>query len=132
MASRKTPKSPGKTPSKPQPNVPSTTKAAAKSSAKSTVSGPARKGGAAGIPDAATAKLAGAETLAQSMPFNAAKALEHGHAAMKPPTGQSVEPPHPMVTGSTLTETNASEKVGSGNPQASFNPTVGPLDRVRV
>ncbi|MGZ8228344.1 MAG: catalase [Burkholderiales bacterium] len=67
-----------------------------------------------------------------SMPYNAAKPFEHGEAAMEPPQGQSVEPPHPMVTGSTLTEVNASEKVGRGNPQLSFNPTVGPLDRVRV
>ena len=80
----------------------------------------------------ATAKIAGAELLAESMPHNAAKAAEHGKAAMKPPQGQTVEPPHPMVTGSTLTETNASEKVGKGNPQVSFNPDNGPLDRVRV
>ena len=95
------------------------------------MSGPTHKA-AAGISDAATAKVAGAELLAESMPYNAAKAAEHGKAAMKPPQGQSVEPPHPMVGGSTLTETNASEKVGKGNPQASFNPTVGPMDRVRV
>jgi catalase len=37
-----------------------------------------------------------------------------------------------MVTGSTLTETNASPKAGSGNPQLSFNPGSASLDRVRV
>ncbi len=95
------------------------------------MSGPTNKAAAA-ITDAASAKLAGAELLAESMPHNAAKPGEFGDAAMQPPEGQSVEPPHPMVTGSTLTETNASEKVGKGNPQLSFNPTVGPLDRVRV
>jgi catalase len=95
------------------------------------MSGPANKSAAA-INDAATAKVAGAELLAESMPHNAAKPGEFGDAAMQPPQGQSVEPPHPMVTGSTLTEVNASEKVGKGNPQLSFNPTVGPLDRVRV
>jgi catalase len=31
-----------------------------------------------------------------------------------------------------LTEINASQKVGSGNPQASFNPGNASLDRVRV
>jgi hypothetical protein len=36
------------------------------------------------------------------------------------------------VAGSTLTEINASLKVGSGNPQASFNPGNASLDRVRV
>jgi catalase len=108
------------------------TAAASKSSAKTTVSGPTRKSAAAGITDAATAKIAGAEMVAASMPHNAAKPAEFGDAALQPPQGQSVEPPHPMVTGSTLTEVNASEKVGKGNPQLSFNPTVGPLDRVRV
>jgi len=66
------------------------------------------------------------------MPHNAAKPGEFGRAAMQPPAGQAIEPPHPMVGGSTLTEVNASEKAGRGNPQVSFNPTVGPLDRVRV
>ena len=122
-------------PSKPSPQSPRNSKsrstiAAAKSSAKATVSGPTRKGGT--ITDAATAKIAGTEAVSGAMPYNAAKPGEFGDAAMKPPTGQSVEPPHPMVTGSTLTEVNASEKVGKGNPQASFNPTNGPLDRVRV
>ncbi len=46
--------------------------------------------------------------------------------------GQTVEPPHPLVSGSTLTEINASTKVGSGNPQVSFNPGNASLDRVRV
>src|SRR4029079_9543802 len=77
-------------------------------------------------------KIAGTESVAGSMPFNAAKPGEFGDAAMEPPVGQSVEPPQPGVMGSTLTEMNASEKVGKGNPQVSFNPTVGPLDRVRV
>jgi catalase len=96
------------------------------------VSGPTRKGGASGITDEASAKIAGTESVAGAFPFNAAKPSEFGKAAREPATGQAVEPPHPMVTGSTLTEVNASEKVGRGNPQVSFNPTVGPLDRVRV
>src|SRR5690242_18487955 len=113
---------------KPQPRSPRrtkptarSTKAAAKSSAKATVSGPARKGGASAIADAATAKIAGVEAVASSIPYNAAKPGEFGDAALKPPQGQTVEPPHPMVGGSTLTEVNASEKVGRGNPQVSVN-----------
>ncbi|MBM3548676.1 MAG: catalase [Alphaproteobacteria bacterium] len=102
-----------------------------KSSARSTTSGPTNKA-PADIVDAATAKVAGAEALAAAMPHNAAKPSEFGRAAMAPATGQTVEPPHPMVGGSTLTEMNASEKVGRGNPQVSFNPGNGPLDRVRV
>jgi len=51
---------------------------------------------------------------------------------MRPAVGQAAEPSSPTVTGSTLTEGNASQKVGEGNPQMSFNPAAGPLDRVRV
>src|SRR4051812_2596977 len=102
-------------------------------SARSTVSAPTRRDPAAGIRDAATAKLAGTDALASSFPFNAAKPSEFGRAdAMEPATGQAVEPPHPMVTASTLTEFNAAQKVGGGNPQISFNPGNAPLDRVRV
>ncbi len=137
MATRKQPsKTPGKAPQKStattSPGPQNAASSAAKSSSRSTMSGPSREVDVAAISDAATAKMAGAETLASSMPFNAAKPSEHGDAAKAPATGQSVEPPHPMVTGSTLTETNASEKVGRGNPQAGFNPGNGPLDRVRV
>nr|ACF98209.1 putative catalase [uncultured bacterium 1114] len=103
----------------------------AKTSARSTTSGPTNKS-AADIVDVATAKAAGVEATAAAFPHNAAKASEFGRAALSPATGQSVEPPHPMVGGSTLSETNASEKVGKGNPQVSFNPGNGPLDRARV
>jgi catalase len=68
--------------------------------------------------------------VAAAFPHNAAKASEFG--AQSPTRGQAEEPPHPMVTASTLTEANASQKVGKGNPQLSFNPGSGPLDRVRV
>ncbi len=110
---------------------PSRTSASAsgRTSARATVSGPTHRG----VPvDAASAKVAGAEAVAAAFPFNAAKPSEFGQAAMTPATGQAVEPPHPLVGGSTLTEVNASEKVGRGNPQMSFNPGNGPLDRVRV
>jgi catalase len=105
---------------------------AAKTSSRSTVSGPTGSPHAAQITDAATAKIAGTEAVAAAFPYNAAKPSEFSDAGMQPATGQAVEPPHPMVTGSTLTEFNASEKVGKGNPQISFNPANGPLDRVRV
>ncbi len=101
----------------------------AATSARSTVSGPSAIRRPAHIVDDASAKAAGTEAIAEAFPFNAAKASEFAEA---PAAGQSVEPPHPLVTGSTLSETNASEKVGRGNPQVSFNPTNGPLDRVRV
>jgi len=103
---------------------------AGKSSARSTVSGPAQ--GASEIADAATAKHAGTEAVASAFPFNAAKPGEFGRAARNPAAGQAVEPPHPLVSGSTLTEITASQKVGRGNPQMSFNPGNASMDRVRV
>jgi catalase len=96
------------------------------------MSGPARRDTVAAAEDKATARLAGTEELAGAFPYNAAKSAEFGAAATRPPAGQSVEPRDPMVGASTLTEATASEKVGSGNPQVSFNPASGPLDRVRV
>jgi catalase len=134
-------KAPNKAPRKKGPPKPSAQVArvtagssvrAAASSARSTVSGPTHKGGAAAISDGATAKIAGTEAAAAAFPFNAAKPSEFGSNARRPATGQSVEPPHPMVSGSTLTETTASEKVGKGNPPISLNPASGSLDRVRV
>jgi hypothetical protein len=80
-------------------------KRADKTSSRATVSGPARKVGAARIVDALTAKNAGAEAVAASFPFNTAKPSEFGEGP--PAAGQTVDPPHPMVAGSTLTETNA-------------------------
>jgi len=104
----------------------------ARTSARSTVSGPAVRNGFQDVTDSATAKLAGTEAVSAAMPFNAAKPSEYGDASSVPAVGQSVTPPHPVVGASTLSESNPSEKVGSGNPQTSFNPGNGPLDRVRV
>jgi catalase len=129
MASRKPPPQ-KKSPAKAKVSASPTAKDAGKSSARGTVSGPAEKGGAEGIADLATAKVAGTESVAAAFPFNAAKPSEFGDKG--PAVGQAVEPPHPMVGGSTLSETNASPKTGKGNPQISTNPTTGSLDRVRV
>ena len=104
---------------------------ATKSSARSTASGPAHPDPNA-VSDAATAKMAGTEAVASSFPFNAAKPTEFGKASAQPAVGQTVEPPDPVVSGSTLSESNASEKVGSGNPPMGFNPGNASLDRVRV
>jgi catalase len=83
----------------------------------------------AAISDAASAKLLGTQALAASFPYNANKPTEFtGEAAL----GRTVEPPHPIVGASTLSEKNASVKLGSGDPQLSSNPSNGPLDRVRV
>jgi len=62
----------------------------------------------------------GVEALAAAFPYNAAKPSEFGAAVREPAKGQAAEPAEPSIGGSTLSETNASPKVGSGNPQASF------------
>jgi catalase len=102
------------------------------SSAKSTVSGPSRREKRPEPGDALDEKMAGTQTLAAAMPFNANKAGEYGKAALKPQPGATAEPPDARVTGSTLTERVASAKVGEGNPELGVNPLNSPLDRVRT
>ncbi len=102
------------------------------STARSTMSGPSVPVPPLALADAAARKLAGTAALAKAMPHNANKAAEYGRASAEPPAGVAVAPPDEEVTGSTLTEVNASPKVGDGVPPLSFNPTVGPLTRVRV
>src|SRR5688500_15218461 len=96
----------------------------------STVGGPSRQEGTPA--NDFTAKLAETQKLAAAMPYNLNKALEHGEIATCPEKGQIVEPPDPSITGSTLTETIASEKAGAGEPQLGFNAGNESLDRVRA
>jgi catalase len=102
------------------------------SSARSTVSGPARKNKRGAGADALVEKMAGAEALAAGMPFNANKPGEYGKASSKPQPGQTVKASDPRATGSTLSESEPSPKVGAGKPNLGFNPGSLPLDRVRV
>ena len=99
-----------------------------------TASGPARpsvKSEAAA--DDLAAKASATNDLAASFPFNANKPLEYDRsAAVRPPAGVVAEARDPIVGASTVTEANASEKVGSGAPPVGQNKTIGPLDRVRV
>ena len=106
----------------------------ATSSARATVSGPASFDAAAHAQrlDAQTEKMLATESLAEAMPYNAAKPTEHGELAREPAAGVVVEPETPAATGSTLTETISSPKVGDGEPELGLNPGNGPLDRVRV
>jgi catalase len=76
--------------------------------------------------------MAATEDLAAGTPHNAAKPSEYGDAAREPAAGVVVEPGDPSATGSTLTESTASPKLGEGEPELGLNPTNGPLDRVRV
>jgi len=83
--------------------------------------------------DALALKAAATAELVSAFPYNAAKAAEFdADQATDPPAGQTQEPSDPAVLASTLSETNASAKVGDGTPAPGFNPGNGPLDRVRV
>lgn len=97
---------------------------------RSTVGGPSQQ---VGMPENEyTAKLADTQKLAAAMPYNANKALEYGEISACPEKGQTVEPSDSSVTGSTLTETIASEKTGAGEPPLGFNAGNESLDRTRA
>ncbi|HEX4882967.1 MAG TPA: catalase, partial [Casimicrobiaceae bacterium] len=104
---------------------------ATKSAARSTVSGPSRPA-RDGAGDAAQAKFAATQALVVALPYNENKALEYGDVSAVPHEGASAEPGDPSVTGSTLTETAASPKVGLGRPPHGVDPGSQPLDRVRT
>jgi catalase len=105
---------------------------AAKAASRNTASGPSHPSADA-TNDRAAAKAADTEATASAMPFNEHKAGEHGRDnAIAPPTGESVEAPTSDVGASTLSESNASSKVGTGDAIVGMNPLVKPLDRVRV
>jgi catalase len=120
-------------PSKPKKPVPPPKKTSAKASARSTVSGSRRGTSAARGEDLAAAKMAVTNDLAAAMPFNASKKAEHGALARNPPQGAH-EAADVVASGSTLSESAASKKVGAGKPEERLgvNPGNGPLDRVRV
>ncbi len=108
---------------------PARTASSSKSSARSTLSGPARKGRGK-LADALVAKLEATEALAAGMPYNENKESEHGDLATEPQPGQTVEPNDPSATGSTLSEANTSAK--TGKVRLGLNPGNLPLERVRT
>jgi catalase len=118
---------------KTRPPAPATPakRAAAKSAARNTDSGPSR----VAAPDPAdlpARKAAETEALAAAMPYNPTKATEHGFAnGVAPRQGASAQPASRLPTASTLSEENGSEKVGSVAIEGR-NATIEPLDRVRV
>jgi catalase len=77
-------------------------------------------------------KSAAEKQLAAGMPFNPNKPGEYGDASRTPAEGDHHQPATPAATGSTSSEIASSDKVGSGRPPQGENPTVAPLDRVRV
>ena len=109
-------------------------KSPAKAAARTTVSGSRRGTAAAREDDAAAQKMAATQDLVASLPFNRTKPAEYGKAARTPPEGAHAEASDIRVGGSTLSEMNASPKLGVGNPQAlsGVNASQQPLDFVRV
>ncbi len=96
---------------------------------RTTVSGPAAPD-ASGRGDVLAEKAAGTQEVASAIPFNPIKGAEYDPtSALAPHEGPSVKPADPIVGASTVTESNDSEKAGSGGPIIGHNPTVGPLDR---
>ena len=84
------------------------------------------------ISDLLKAKVEHTEVLTGAMSHNANKALEHGFDnATHPRIGATVKPSSRLVTGSTLSEENGSEKTGSTAVEGR-NSTIETLDRVRV
>ena len=99
---------------------------------RTTVSGPAQPD-SSGTGDLAAEKAASAQDVASSFVFNRIKAAEYDpDSASAPPEGPRVRPSDPISGASTISELEGSEKIGSGGPNIGQNPTVGPLDRVRV
>ena len=98
---------------------------------RATVSGPTHPD-ATSTGDLLATKTAGTQDLAAAFPFNQNKSAEYDpDAALAPPEGPSEKAADPIVGASTVTESNGSEKTGSG-PNIGHNPTVDSLDRVRV
>src|SRR5688572_18889405 len=104
-----------------------------KRNSRATVSGPSEPDPSSPFGDDLAAKMAGTQELSGSIAFNANKSAEYDPAAATaPPAGTSVVPDDPIVGASTVTESNGSDKVGSGGPTIGTNKTIGQLDRVRV
>ena len=106
---------------------------AARSAARNTDSGPAHAAPPeAGSGDLPARKAIETQALAAAMPSNSNKPAEHGDAnALAAPQGQHAPPASRLATASTPSEANASAKTGGVAAQGT-NPTVGPLERVRV
>jgi catalase len=97
--------------------------ATSKAAARNTASGPAHPIESI---DALAKKAAGTQALVEAIPYNANKPLEIGRDnALRPPEGACVPPSSPDVTGSTLTERNASVKAGSGAGGTEFEALKG-------
>jgi catalase len=106
--------------------------APAKAASRNTASAPSHPSKAP-ADDILARKASDTNSLAASVPFNPNKPGEFGREhAVNPPTGFSVDAESPVVGSSTVTESNASDKTGTGDAIEGMNPLSDPLDRVRV
>jgi len=118
--------------------MPRTTKPKASTSprirnSRTTTSGPARTDRSESPRDPLADQFAGTNELAEAMPHNPIKTAEYSTVAGQPPAaGPCIEAGDPLVTASTVSESNGTEKTGSGSPALGRNATIGLLDRVRV
>lgn len=103
----------------------------AKSTGRSTISGPSLKKPRGEAVDPGSAKLLGTAELAAMRPFNRDKAGEIGDASRSLPPGEHYEAPGRDVTASTLSEANVSPKPGE-LAIPGVNSASGNLDRVRA
>ena len=82
--------------------------------------------------DVALQKAVETGQLAAAFPFNATKAAEHGfEQGVNPPAGATATAPSRLPSGSTLSERQTNDKVGTQAPEGR-NAGIAPLDRVRV
>ncbi len=114
-----------------KPNATGRKSVAGKSAARNSDSASSRAP-PSGTGDLLAKRAADTEATVAALSFNENKAAEHGRAlALDPPEGTQIIPPSDLVGGSTLTETNGSDKTGSRAAEG-VNATIAPLDRVRV
>ncbi len=117
--------------SRPESGAP-VNKSAAKAASRNTASAPSHPSPAPSGDELAQ-KAEATQELAASVVFNANKPGEFGRKnAVNPPIGFSVEASSPVVGSSTITESNASDKTGTGDAAQGVSPLTDPLDRVRV
>ena len=118
-----------KKPARPKPAA-GKSKPGAEAAGRSTGSSPAARDSVPGDPQAQQA--ADQQAMAAAMPFNENKAREYERRfASSPPEGGTVKAPSFSATGSTLSEVHENDKTGAPATEGG-NPTVDPLDRVRV
>ncbi len=98
---------------------------------RATVSGPSSPPRSGFASDDLAAQFSATDELVASIPFNPLKPGEYDDT-QAPPRGEPQEPSSPLVGASTVQESTASEKVGSGTVSPGVNQTNGPLDRVRA